>query len=113
MVFSSATFLFIFLPVVLVLYYLVPARWRNGILLAASLLFYSWSEPRFIALLLVSITADYFIARRMDLAEGGKRKGWLAGSLVLNLAILAYFKYAQLLHRQRATVLQLVGLGAV
>ncbi len=94
MVFSSATFLFIFLPVVLVLYYLVPARWRNGILLAASLLFYSWSEPRFIALLLVSITADYFIARRMDLAEGGKRKGWLAGSLVLNLAILAYFKYA-------------------
>lgn len=94
MVFSSATFLFIFLPVVLVLYYIVPARWRNGILLAASLLFYSWSEPRFIALLLVSITADYFIARRMDLAEGGKRKGWLAGSLVLNLAILAYFKYA-------------------
>ncbi len=94
MVFSSATFLFIFLPAVLVLYYLVPARWRNGILLAASLLFYSWSEPRFIALLLVSITADYFIARRMDLAEGGKRKGWLAGSLVLNLAILAYFKYA-------------------
>ena len=94
MVFSSATFLFIFLPVVLVLYYLVPARWRNGILLAASLLFYSWSEPRFIALLLVSITADYFIARRMDLAEGGKRKGWLAGSLVLNIGILAYFKYA-------------------
>lgn len=94
MVFSSATFLFIFLPVVLVLYYLVPVRWRNGILLAASLLFYSWSEPRFIALLLISITADYFIARRMDLAEGGKRKGWLAGSLVLNLAILAYFKYA-------------------
>ena len=94
MVFSSATFLFIFLPVVLVLYYIVPARWRNGILLAASLLFYSWSEPRFIALLLVSITADYFIARRMDLAEGGKRKGWLVGSLVLNLAILAYFKYA-------------------
>lgn len=94
MVFSSATFLFIFLPVVLVLYYLVPTRWRNGILLAASLLFYSWSEPRFIALLMVSITADYFIARRMDLAEGGKRKGWLAGSLVLNLAILAYFKYA-------------------
>ena len=94
MVFSSATFLFIFLPVVLVIYYLVPARWRNGILLAASLLFYSWSEPRFIALLLISITADYFIARRMDLAEGGKRKGWLAGSLVLNLAILAYFKYA-------------------
>lgn len=94
MVFSSAIFLFIFLPVVLVLYYLVPARWRNGILLAASLLFYSWSEPRFIALLLVSITADYFIARRMDLAEGGKRKGWLAGSLVLNIGILAYFKYA-------------------
>ena len=94
MVFSSATFLFIFLPVVLVLYYIVPARWRNGILLAASLLFYSWSEPRFIALLLGSITADYFIARRMDLAEGSKRKGWLAGSLVLNLAILAYFKYA-------------------
>lgn len=94
MVFSSATFLFIFLPVVLVLYYLMPAKGRNVWLLVASLLFYSWSEPRFIALLLVSITADYFIARAMDKAEGKKRKGWLAFSLVLNIGILAYFKYA-------------------
>ena len=94
MVFSSATFLFIFLPVVLILYYLLPARGRNVWLLIASLLFYSWSEPRFIALLLVSITADYFIARAMDKAEGNKRKGWLAFSLVLNIGILAYFKYA-------------------
>ena len=94
MVFSSATFLFIFLPVVLILYYLVPARWRNWILLVASLLFYTWSEPRFIALLLVSITADYFIARAMDSAEGSRRKGWLALSLVINIGILAYFKYA-------------------
>ena len=94
MVFSSATFLFIFLPAVLLIYYVVPARWRNWILLAASLLFYSWSEPRFIALLIASITADYFIARRMDLADSGRRKGWLALSLALNLGILAYFKYA-------------------
>ncbi|MBQ4442072.1 MAG: MBOAT family protein [Bacteroidales bacterium] len=94
MVFSSATFLFIFLPVVLVLYYLMPAKGRNVWLLVASLLFYSWSEPRFIALLLVSITADYFIARAMDKAEGKKRNGWLAFSLVLNIGILAYFKYA-------------------
>ncbi|MBO4382399.1 MAG: MBOAT family protein [Bacteroidales bacterium] len=94
MVFSSATFLFIFLPAVLILYYLLPAKGRNVWLLTASLLFYSWSEPRFIALLLVSITADYFIARAMDKAEGKKRKGWLAFSLVLNIGILAYFKYA-------------------
>ena len=94
MVFSSATFLFIFLPAVLILYYLMPARGRNVLLLIASLLFYSWSEPSFIALLLVSITADYFIARAMDKAEGKKRKGWLALSLVLNIGILAYFKYA-------------------
>lgn len=94
MVFSSAIFLFIFLPVVLILYYLLPHRWRNVLLLAASILFYTWGEPRFILILLASITADYFISRAMNKREGKARKLWLACSIVLNLGLLAYFKYA-------------------
>lgn len=94
MVFSSAIFLFLFLPVVLVLYYVLPKSWRNGILLAASLLFYSWGEPLFIAILLASITVDFFIAKKMGGAENHTRRIWLAVSLFVNLALLAYFKYA-------------------
>lgn len=94
MVFSSAIFLFFFLPVVLVLYYVLPKSWRNGILLAASLLFYSWGEPVFITVLLASITLDFFIAQKMGKAEVRQRKIWLTVSLSVNLALLAFFKYA-------------------
>lgn len=94
MVFSSAIFLFIFLPVVLILYYLLPSRWRNALLLAASILFYTWGEPRFILILLASVTADYFVARAMDKRDGRARKQWLILSIILNLGLLAYFKYA-------------------
>lgn len=94
MVFSSAIFLFFFLPVVLVLYYVLPKSWRNGILLAASLLFYSWGEPVFIAVLLASITLDFFIAKKMGKSEARQRKIWLTVSLFVNLALLAFFKYA-------------------
>ncbi len=94
MVFSSALFLFIFLPVVLILYYLVPERWRNLLLLIASLLFYSWGEPRFIFILLVSITLDYLLALIMNRGEGQRRKFWLVIALLLNIGLLIYFKYA-------------------
>ena len=94
MVFSSAIFLFIFLPIVLILYYLLPNRCRNVLLLASSILFYTWGEPRFILILLASITADYFIARAMHKRDGRTRKQWLILSVILNLGLLAYFKYA-------------------
>ena len=59
MVFSSTVFLFTFLPVVLGLYYLCPAPWRNGLLLGASLVFYGWGEPKYIFVMIGSIGFNY------------------------------------------------------
>lgn len=110
MVFSSAIFLFFFLPVVLLLYYVLPRSWRNGILLAASLLFYSWGEPVFITILLASITLDFFIAKKMGSSESCQRKKWLVLSLFINLALLAFFKYANFFIDNVQHLYQLFGL---
>ncbi|MDA1570780.1 MBOAT family protein, partial [Bacillus cereus] len=59
MVFSSSIFLFIFLPLVLFLYFIVRAELRNFVLLAFSLIFYAWGEPRFVLLMLFSIVLNY------------------------------------------------------
>lgn len=60
MLFSSNTFLFGFLPAVVVLYYLCPRRCRNVLLLVSSLIFYGWGEPKYVLLMLVSILLNYF-----------------------------------------------------
>lgn len=94
MVFSSAIFLFFFLPIVLILYFLLPKKGQNWLLLISSILFYTWGEPRFILILLASITIDFFIAKSMANQEGKKRKTLLIISIILNLGLLGYFKYA-------------------
>ena len=66
MVFSSFVFLLAFLPIVLLLYYLCPARLRNLVLLVFSLVFYAWGEPVYIFLMLISILFNYFCG--MDIA---------------------------------------------
>ena len=71
MLFSSIVFLFTFLPAVMILYYLLPVRFRNVILLLASLVFYAWGEPVYLFLMLLSILFNYFsgldIARNLFL----------------------------------------------
>ena len=95
MVFSSSIFLWLFLPVVLVLYYLAQERWRNVLLLAASLFFYAWGEPVYILLMVVSILINYMFGCIMERTEGGtKKKFWLITAVVLNLGMLGVFKYA-------------------
>ncbi len=94
MVFSSIPFLFYFLPAVLLCYFLVPARLRQGrnlVLLLASLLFYFYGEPRGIALMLLSIAGNYLFAFRL---AGRRRRLWLILAVGFNLAILGVFKYA-------------------
>lgn len=95
MVFSSMVFLFLFLMATMAAYFLVPARRRrarNLVLLAASLFFYFFGEPVGILLMLASIAGNYFAARA--LATGRHEKTWLAAAIILNLAILGTFKYA-------------------
>ena len=59
MIFSSLTFLFAYLPLTLAVYFLVPLRWRNLILLLVSLFFYGWGEPVFLSIMLFSILSSY------------------------------------------------------
>ena len=96
MVFSSVIFLFIFLPAVLLLYYALPGRRaKNLVLLAASLLFYFWGEGPLVVILLASVAINY-LSGLMITAASGSRAGRglsLALGVVLNLALLGYFKY--------------------
>ena len=64
MVFSSSIFLFYFLPLFLVLYFLADRKYKNGIALLASLVFYGFGSPRFLIVLLLSILIDYFLVRQ-------------------------------------------------
>lgn len=99
MLFSSITFLFIFLPLTLLLYYLVPFRMKNYVMLAASLIFYAWGEPVYIILIILSIILNYFcgqdIYEKRDNARAMKMS--LMFGVVMNLLILGFFKYYGLL----------------
>ena len=93
MLFNSYIFL-IFLFVVLPLYYLLPAKYRNLHLLVSSYVFYGYWDWRFCLLLLASTVIDFYIGRAMDRAEAPVlRKRLLLASLFANLGILGFFKY--------------------
>jgi len=95
MVFSSISFLFVFLPVFLLLYYLTPHKFRNITLLASSIFFYSWGAPKFIFILLASTFLDFYLVRWMhNTPRSTKKRVLLAFSIFLNLGLLAFFKYA-------------------
>ena len=96
MVFSSLNYLFLFLPAVLLAYYLIPRRFRNaknGILLIFSLLFYLYGEPIGIFVMLASIAANYTAARLMNGRSVCARKWLLAAGVVVNVGLLCYYKY--------------------
>ena len=98
MLFSSITFLFYFLPIVLVLYYLVPSKnlfLRNMILLVASLIFYSWGEPVYVFLMIYSACFNWFMARRIEASKRRGDSGRIAMlfTVIVNLLILSFFKY--------------------
>ena len=92
MVFSSLTFLFLFLPLTLILYYAVPKKAKNLVLLVMSLVFYAWGEPVYVILMLYSILLNYAAGRLME-SEPKHKKAVLVFAVVLNLLILGFFKY--------------------
>ena len=95
MVFSSIPFLYYFLPVTLLLYFIMPKRLRNGLLLLASLVFYAWGEPRFVIMMAVAILQGYLFGILIEKSENrGSKKLFLTLSVLLSLGILGYFKYA-------------------
>lgn len=95
MVFSSSTFLFVFLPAFLAAYLLCPGmRSRNACLLLASLLFYAWGEPVYVALMLLSILVNWALALAIDRSgDSGWRRRWLVADVVFNMVVMGFFKY--------------------
>ncbi|MGM0878733.1 MAG: MBOAT family O-acyltransferase, partial [Bacillota bacterium] len=96
MLFSSTVFLFLFLPIVLVTYFLVPRAFKNTILLGVSLCFYAWGEPRFVIIMILSILMNYVFAMIVNTNQVNKTKvKWVMAAMVIaNLALLGVFKYA-------------------
>ena len=99
MVFSSLEFLYFYLPVSLLIYFLVPSRLlglRNIILLVVSLIFYGWSEPIYITIMLFSIIVDYicgFLISKYREDAPNRAKAALTASILINLSVLFFFKY--------------------
>ena len=96
MVFSSLEFIFVFLAAVLAIYYLVPFRLKNIVLLVFSLIFYGWGEPRYVFLMAGTIIVDYVCGYIIGVSREKKprrAKAALIAAIVINLAILGFFKY--------------------
>ncbi|MEL6676047.1 MAG: MBOAT family O-acyltransferase [Bacteroidota bacterium] len=112
MVFSSLIFLGYFLPLFLLGYQLVPYRWKNSFALLGSLFFYAWGAPRFIFVLLVSLSIDFWLAKKLVPGQASFRKRWLVLGLFLNLALLASFKYGPFLLEEVLTLATKLGMDA-
>jgi len=113
MVFSSSLFLIYFFPIFLIIYYLLPYRFKNLFALAASIIFYAWGAPVFVFVVLGSIYIDFFIVKSLNLATGRKKRLLLASSVILNVGMLLYFKYANFFIENVNGLLGLLGFEAV
>ena len=95
MLFSSIPFLYFFLPCVLILYFAVPKRLKNGVLMLVSLFFYAWGEPKYVFLMAATILIGYVTGILIEKFRGKPlSKVFLAVSVAVDLGFLAYFKYA-------------------
>src|SRR5438094_125824 len=108
MVFNSFAF-FVFFPIVTVLYFALPHRWRWSLLLAASCAFYMAFIPKYILILGFTIVVDYLAWILIEWAEGRRRKLFLVCSIVANVGVLGLFKYFNFLNDNLATLARLVG----
>lgn len=111
MLFSSGIFLFLYLPCVLALYFGLPARCRNAVLIVASLGFYAWTEPVFIFWALASALLDFFLGAILSAPDrsANLRRFSLTLGIIANLALLAWFKYAVFASTVFASLQKLAG----
>lgn len=101
MVFSSLLFIFRFLPIVLLLYFIIPKKWRNLFLFVASLVFYAWGEPVYVLIMLFSTVVDYnhgrLVEKHLEMGDKRKAKFYVISSMIINLLVLGFFKYTDFL----------------
>lgn len=108
MLFNSFHFL-VFFPVVTTLYFLLPHRFRWGLLLAASCYFYMAFIPQYILILFVTITVDYFAGIGLESTQGNKKKWVLLASIVANVGMLGFFKYFNFANENIAALADFIG----
>ncbi|NRA94420.1 MAG: MBOAT family protein [Psychroserpens sp.] len=108
MLFSSPIFLFLFLPLTLLFYFLLPKKFKNVFLLLMSLIFYSWGEQELVALLILSSIVDF--CSGLIIEKGFKKLGLIL-SIIFNLGILLYFKYADFAFTNLASLLNSFNIG--
>lgn len=114
MVFSSLIFLYAFLPVFITLYYCAPVQARNGVALLGSLVFYTWGEPRFAGILVLSGLFGYGVSRLLIRARRpGTRRALVALGVTGHLGVLAYFKYSNFFVDQLNGALAWLAQGSV
>lgn len=94
MLFSSMTFLFVFMPLVMAVYFLAKKEIRNYVLLIASIIFYAWGEPRYLAIMIITILVNYAGAVLLDRCRSERKRLWLVSlTIAADLSFLFYFKY--------------------
>lgn len=114
MVFSSIAFLLFFFPFFLTIYFIVGARFKNLVLLLASIFFYSWGAPRFIFILLGTTFVDFHLVKFMHNTQKKPiKKVFLVLSLCMNLGLLFYYKYSFFMIENVNTVLQVGGIHGI
>ena len=95
MVFSSVVFLYIFLPIMLILYFIVPSKLKNAVMICASLIFFAWGEIKYILIMLLLAVMDFWCGNKItESSEKKKRRLYLFIDVSVNLLILFFFKYA-------------------
>ncbi|MGB5708663.1 MAG: MBOAT family O-acyltransferase, partial [Arenicellales bacterium] len=113
MVFSSVLFLFLFLPVVLLLYWVIPNKWRNSFLLIVSLTFYAWGEGLFVGIMLLSIAMNYVFGLAIERGNARAGRLWVGIAVMANLALLGVFKYANFLVENINTLFSSTGIQLI
>ena len=114
MVFSSIIFILIFLPLFLITYYLTGRKYKNYVLLFFSLFFYAWGAPRFFLFLVGSTLINYYVVKEMHFSETTfRRKAFAAISIILNVGLLAYFKYANFFVENINFIFHIVGFNSI
>ncbi len=112
MVFSSLLFMFVFLPIVLAVYYLLPKKFRNAFLLVADLVFYGWGEPIMVFLMIFSIVINYLAGLLISKNEK-HQKAILIISVIIDLGMLGFFKYAGFITKNLNVILPFANIPAI
>jgi alginate O-acetyltransferase complex protein AlgI len=114
MVFSSSLFLLYFLPIFLLLYHLTSVKYKNWVILIASLFFYSWGAPKFVFVVVGSVIIDFYLINAMYNSNVRRNRiGLLTLSISINLGLLLYFKYANFFVENIDAVMLSFGLESI